>query len=149
MEADALSCIPRSEHTMIDTPTVKAIINVVPHTDLSEYNYHSTDIVCKSIQVVAHKKSRDDWKTEQGNDPIIGPVIWVIRSKKHETREMNNDSKRLLHGRSRLLFCCGLLYRKVFDGQLQENKFQFVLPKPYWKQSLEACHDNMGHLCIY
>ena len=34
------------------------------------------------------------------------------------------------------------------DGQLQESKFQFVLPKPHWKQSLEACHDNMGHLDI-
>ena len=53
-----------------------------------------------------------------------------------------------LCGRSQLLFCCGLLYRKVFDGKLQENKFQFVLPKPYWKQFLEACHDNMGHLGI-
>ena len=61
---------------------------------------------------------------------------------------MNDDSKRLLHGRSRLLFSCGMLYRKVFDGQLQESKFQFVHPKPYWKQSLEACHDNMGHLGI-
>ena len=47
-----------------------------------------------------------------------------------------------------LLFCCGLLNRKVFDGQLQESKFQFVLPKPCWKQLLEACHDNMGHLGI-
>ena len=37
--------------------------NVVPHTNLSEYNYHPTDIVCKSTQVVVHKKSRDDWKT--------------------------------------------------------------------------------------
>ena len=46
------------------------------------------------------------------------------------------------------MFHCGLLYRKVFDGQLQENKFQFILPKPYWKQSLETCHDNMGHLDI-
>ena len=78
----------------------------------------------------------------------IGPVIWVMRSKKYDTSEMNNDSKRLQHGRSRLLFCCGLLYRKVFDGLLQENKFQFVFLKPYWKQSLEACHDNMGHLGI-
>ena len=148
MEADALSHIPRSEHTMIDALTVKANINVVPHTDLSEYNYHPTVIVCKSTQVVVHKKSRDDWKTEQEKDPIIGPVIWVIRSKKYDTTEMNDDSKRLLHGRSRILFCCGLLYRKVFDGQLQENKFQFVLPKPYWKQSLEACHNYMGHLGI-
>ena len=148
MEVDTLSCIPRSEHTMIDAPTVKAFINVVPHTDLSEYNYHPTEIVCKSTQVVVHKKSRDDLKTEQENDPIIGPVIQAIRSKKCDTSKMSGDSKRLLHGRSRLLFHCSLLYRKVFDDQLQENKFQFVLPKPYWKQSLEACHDNMGHLGI-
>ena len=43
---------------MIDAPTVQAIINVVPHTDLSEYNYHPTDIVCKSTQAVVHKKSK-------------------------------------------------------------------------------------------
>ena len=47
-----------------------------------------------------------------------------------------------------MLFRGGLLYRKVFDGQLQENKFQFVLPKQYWNKALEACHDNMGHLGI-
>ena len=47
-----------------------------------------------------------------------------------------------------MLFRCGLLYRKVFDGQLRENKFQFVLLQSYWKQALEACHDNMGHLGI-
>ena len=33
VEAYALSHIPRSEHSMIDAPTVKAIIDVVPHTD--------------------------------------------------------------------------------------------------------------------
>ena len=104
--------------------------------------------ICKSTQEVVHKKSRDDWKTEQENDPIIGPVIQAMRSKKYDTSQMNEYSKRLSCGRSRLLFHCGLLYRKVFDGQLQENKFQFVLPNPYWKQSLEACHDNMGHLGI-
>ena len=36
----------------------------------------------------------------------------------------------------------------MFDGQLQENKFQFILPQSYWKQALEACHENMGHLSI-
>ena len=60
----------------------------------------------------------------------------------------SNGSKRLLCSRSHLLFRCGLLYRKVFDGQLQENKFQFILPQSYWKQALEACHENMGHLGI-
>ena len=108
VEADALSHIPRLEHIMLDAPTVKAVINVVSYTNLSEYNYHPMDIVCKSTQVVVHKKSRDDWKTEQENDPIIGPVIEAMRSKKYDTSQMNDDSKRLLHGRSRLLFHCSL-----------------------------------------
>ena len=147
IEADALGCIPRPEHIILDAPTVKALIKGVSYMDLSEYNYHPMDIVCKSTQVVVHKKSRDDWKTEQ-DDPIIGPVIEAIKSKSSDTTIMTGGSKRLFHSRSGLLFRCGLLYRKVFDGQLQENKFQFVLPKPYWKQSLEACHDKMGHLGI-
>ena len=116
---------------MLDVLTVEAIINVVPLTDLSEYNFYPTDIVFKSTQVVVHKKLRDIWKTEQENDPIIGQVIGAMRSKKYDTSQMNDDSRWLLHSGSWLLFGCGLLYRKVFDGQLQENKFQFVLPKPY------------------
>ena len=98
--------------------------------------------------MVVHKKSKDDWKIEQENDPIIGPVIEAIKSKTSDTTGFSDESKRLFRGRSRLLFRCGLLYRKIFNGQLQENKFQFVLLKTYWKQSLEACHDNMGHLGI-
>ena len=108
MEADALSYIPRSEHTMTDAPSVKVIIDVFPHTNLSEYNLHPTDVVCKSTHVVVHKKLRDDWKAKQENDPIIGPVIDAMKSKKDDTSQMNNDSKRLLCGRSLLLFCCGL-----------------------------------------
>ena len=100
VEADALSCIPRSEHIMIDTPSVKAIINVILHTNLSEYNFNITDIVCKSTQVVVHKKLRDDRKTEQENNPIIGLVIEAMGSKRHDTSQMNDDSKRLLCSRS-------------------------------------------------
>ena len=148
VEADALSCIPRSKCQVIDAAMVKAIIDVVPRLDLAEYYYNPTDIVSKSTQMVVHKKLRDDWKTEQENDSITGPVIETMRSKKHDISQMNDGSKCLLCNRSRLLLCAGLLYRKVFDGQLQENKFQFVFPKPYWKQALEACHDNMGHLGI-
>ena len=58
--------------------TVKAIIDVVPYIDLTEYNYNPMDIVCKSTQMEVHKKSRDDWKIEEENDPIIGPVIETI-----------------------------------------------------------------------
>ena len=60
--ADALSRIPHDNHTMIEQPSVKAIMDAVPYTDWSEYNYNPCDIVCKSTQIVIHKKSRDDWK---------------------------------------------------------------------------------------
>ena len=148
IEADTLSRIPRDGHALIDTPTIKAIMTAVPSTDWSEYNLNPSKIVCKSTQIVIHKITRDDWKNEQENDPIIGPVIEAIKNKTNNTTGFSEESRRLFRNRSRLLFRCGLLYRKVFDGQLQENKFQFVLPKSYWKQSLEACHDNMGHLGI-
>ena len=92
--------------------------------------------------------SRDDWKAEKENDSIIGPVIKVIKSKEINKNVSNDESRRLLHSQSHLLFRCGLLYRKVFDRQLQENKFQFILPQSYWKQALEACHENMGHIGI-
>ena len=147
VEADALSCIPRTSDILIDVPAVKATISAVP-SDHTDYNYNPSNIVCKLTQVIVHKKSRDDWKMEQENNSIIGPVIEAIKSKKYSDDTLSDESRRLLHNRSRLLFRCGLLYRKVFDGVLQENKFQFVLPQSYWKQALEACHDKMGHLGI-
>ena len=148
MEVDALSCIPRASDVLIDGPSVMAIISAVPNTDHMDYNYHPSDLVCKSTQIIVHKMSRNDWRKEQENDSIIGPVINMIKSKKISKDTFSDESKRLLCSRSRLLFRCGLLYRKVFDGQLQENKFQFILPQSYWKQALEACHENMGHLGI-
>ena len=55
VKADALSRTPRPEHTMLDMPTVKAMMSIVPDTDWSEYNFNPTDIMCKSAQVVVHK----------------------------------------------------------------------------------------------
>ena len=68
VEADVLSRIPRTGDILIDASTVKAIISAVPHTDHTDYNYNPSNIVCKSTQVVVHKKSRDDWRVEQEND---------------------------------------------------------------------------------
>ena len=148
VEADALSHIPRASTILIDAPAVKATLSAIPYTDHTDFIYNPSNIVCKSTQVVAHKKSRNDWKVEQEIDPIIGPAIEVISSKKCSEDALSDESRWLLHNRNRLLFRCGLLYRKVFDGQLQENKFQFVLPQTYWNQALKACHHNMGHLGI-
>ena len=58
VEANALSRIPRDNHTILDTPTVKAIMNVVPYTDCSDYSFHPADLVCKSTQIVVHKNQK-------------------------------------------------------------------------------------------
>ena len=93
MEADALSHIPRSKYLIIDAPTVKAMMSVIPNIDLTEYNYNPTDILCKSTQIVVHKRLRDDWKAEKENDPIIGPVIETMRFKRHNVDQMDDNSK--------------------------------------------------------
>ena len=95
IEANALSQIPQDGHTMLDKPTVKAIISATPYADWSDYNLCPSDIVCKSTQMVVHKKSRDDWKIEQENDPIIGPVIEAIQTKTSDTTGFSDESKRL------------------------------------------------------
>ena len=99
VEADALSQIPRNTQ-IVDIPTVKAIMKAIPYTDWSEYNVNHTDIVCKSTKIIVHKKSRDDWKIEQEQDPIIGPVQTIMQTKNAKSDNLDEDSQRLLHGRS-------------------------------------------------
>ena len=91
--AGALSRIPRDSHTVIEQPSVKAIMDAVPYTDWSEYNFNPSDIVCRSTQIVIHKKSRDDWKIEQEGDPTIGPVIEAMKNKTSNTTGLNDESK--------------------------------------------------------
>ena len=83
VEADALSHILRTSNILIDAPVVKAIISAVPYTNYTDYNYNPSNIVCKSTQVVVHKRSRDDWRVQLENNSIIGPAIEAIRSKKY------------------------------------------------------------------
>ena len=40
IEADALSHIPRTSYVLIDTPSVKAIISVIPYMNHTDYNYN-------------------------------------------------------------------------------------------------------------
>ena len=80
---------------MLDKPTVKAIMLAISYTDWSNYNLNPSNIVCKSTQMVVHKKSRDDWKIKQEDDPIIGLVIEAIQNKISNTTGFSDESKRL------------------------------------------------------
>ena len=56
VETDALSQIPWDGHTILDKPTVKAIMLAIPYTDWSDYNLCLSYIVCKSTQMLALKR---------------------------------------------------------------------------------------------
>ena len=100
VEVDVLSFIPRASNILIDAPAVKAIISAVPYTNYTDYNYNPSNIVCKLTQVVVHKKSRDDWRVEQENDPIISPAIEAIKSKKYSEDALSDECRWLLHNQS-------------------------------------------------
>ena len=50
--------------------------------------------------MVVYKMSRDDWKIEQENGSIIGPVITTVKTKKFDNNALGDESKRLFHSRS-------------------------------------------------
>ena len=70
-------------------------MSTVPCTDWSEHNFSPSDIVCRSTQIIVHKKTRDDWKIEQENDPIIGPVIEAMKIKPSNTSGFSGESRRM------------------------------------------------------
>ena len=50
--------------------------------------------------------------------------------------------------RGRYILRNGLLYKKCVSNNRETGYLQFVLPKLFRKQALEACHDEIGHLGI-
>ena len=41
-----------------------------------------------------------------------------------------------------------MLYKKCVSNNRETGYLQFVLPRPFRKQALEACHDEVGHLGV-
>ena len=48
--------------------------------------------------------------------------------------------------KSRYVIRNGLLYKGCVTNNRETGYLQFVLPKLFRKQALEACHDEVGHL---
>ena len=58
--------------------------------------------------------------------------------------DMLGDVRTMLRKRGKFVFHNNLLYWK--NKNQQKEYLQFVLPRNYRKQALEACHDEIGHL---
>ena len=155
--ADSLSRIPWEGTTFIDRMdynVVKAMINKGESNSLAtvEPEMIYPDLTIQMHQVVsslAGKLSRSDWKREQLNDVDIGPVLRLVRSKKHLqykfTKDDNSAFRIIMRFRMDLRIVDDLLYRKW----LYKDKIaylQFVLPSTFRKRTVMACHDSFGHL---
>ena len=84
VDADALSCIPRSGYHELESPVVKALLKSSQESDWIDFNGNPSDIVCKSSQIIPEKMTTEQWKKEQANDEIINQVIEAMKASSGE-----------------------------------------------------------------
>ena len=148
VDADALSHIPRKGYHELESLVVKALLKSSQETDWTDYNGNSSEIVCKSCQIIPDKITTEQWRKEQANDEIISQVVKAMENSLENHAFSSELARQMFRHRNRLIRRHGLLYKKLFDINVQEERMQFVLLRRYWSQALEACHDNVGHLGI-
>ena len=149
IEADALSRIPSEEREVsIDQDAVRAIANVVQIGEFSELNENPNLIICKSATPTPKKFCNEDWVREQNQDPDIGQFIQLLKGNKVEPKSLTDDANIMNRKRGRYILRNGLSYKKCVSNNRETGYLQFVLPKLFRKQALEACHDEVGHLGI-
>ena len=149
IEADALSRIPnREEEVHIDKDAVRAIANAMQIGGFSELNENPNLIICKSATPTLKKFSNEDWVREQNQDPDIGWFIQLLKGNKVEPESLTDDVNIMKRKKGRYILRNGLLYKKCVSNNRETGYLQFVLPKLFRKQALEACHYEIGHLGI-
>ena len=155
--ADSLSRIPWENvifYDEIDYNIVKAVVHkgemntsgmIEPELIDDDPKIFMKQLVSK----LAGKITKVQWKTEQREDPEVGPVLQLVLTNKHLQykfrKEDNSGSKIILHFRDNLKLVDGLLYRKwVYKDEI--TYLQFVLPCEFRKRTVIVCHDQFGHL---
>ena len=93
-----------------------------------------------------------DWVEAQSKDKNIGKIIHLFKVKKSHCRKGketdSQEMKQFIRQQNRLFMRNGILYCK---NEIQEvdhpnkNTMQLVLPESFRKQTLQDCHDNLGH----
>ena len=149
IEADALSRIPNQEREVhVVNDAVKVIANAVQIGDFSELNENPNLIICKSARPTPKKFTNEDWIREQNQDIDIGQFIQLLKGNKIEPETLTNDVNIMKRKKWRYVIRNGLLHKKYVANNKETGYLQFLLPKLFRKQALEACHDEIGHLGI-
>ena len=148
-EADALSKISHDQNQTrmsVNAEGVKAIINAMQLGDFTELNENPNLLICKSGCPVPRKFSNERWITEQQSDENISQISAILKGQKLEKEDISEDVRTMLRKKGKFVFRNGLLYRKNKAQHKDEEYLQFVLPRNFRKQALEACHNDIGHL---
>ena len=134
-----------------DPLVIKAILLRGNNMDTTTPEPFETTILAKNIQLVgAPEISNQDWKQEQGRDKDIGPVVELIKQKRHLQYTCKEgdplDMRVILKYKQDLEMKNGLLYRKVKLQNHGRVIHQFILPENYRRRAIMALHDDFGHL---
>ena len=137
--ADSLSRIPWENVTFYDEIDYNVVKAVVHKGGLNtsgiiepELIYDDPKIFMKQlVSKLAGKMTKAQWRTEQQEDPEVGPVLQLVLTNKHLQykfwKEDNSGSKIILRFRDNLKLVDGLLYRRwVYKDEI--TYLQFILP---------------------
>ena len=115
-----------------------------------EFIFDDPKIYMKQLgSKLAGKMTKRQWKMEQQQDPINGPVLQLVVANKHLQYKLQKDdnpgTRIILRFKDNLKLVDGLLYRKwVYKNEI--TYLQFVLPCDFRKRTVISCHDQFGHL---
>ena len=152
INADTLSRVPWSM-TTTDQPllTKSALIRGTQGESLIPMIPLDLRVLSKITQAQERPQlTPDEWKQAQADDPDIGPIVELLRTKQLQQYKAKEDDpsrmRVLLNYQQDLCLKNGLVYCKVQLKNHQLSVQQFVLPEPFCKQVILACHDDFGHL---
>ena len=150
-DADCLSRLPLdfeiykqlcTEHANLDK--VEAIVSgiKVQERNMEAWIPSEIDVQSVSANRSSSKVSLDSLKEAQRNDPIISPIIELLRdrSKKWNDANLSHDSKLLMKERKRLYF-----NQDDIICRRSGKRSQIVLPKSYHSLIYKQLHQLMGH----
>ena len=151
IDADALSRLACSEK--VENEEVQAILKgCLEQPKFLWEAYACSARVAEDLKanLAPSRMGAPEWRKAQGLDPAISAVRKMISSNTFfQRRPSSQDDPELrtyLHQKPKLKLRNGILYRYINNSQRPDrNSMQLCLPKPYRKEALEGCHDNVGH----
>ena len=99
---------------------------------------------------VLPKLSQNDWLKEQKADSAIGKAIQLVKMNKHLQYKCepsdSDECKMIMRFKKNLILKDGLLYRKVGLKGHDQKVHQFLVPCQFRNKTIQAMHNDMGHL---